>query len=73
MIIGAFGNLTQIRDGLDILKEVDPTAAVVIRQYIIHVPEIKLAQLSPTQLGDITVLGWIEHTVEGGFFYTLAP
>jgi len=48
-------------DGLEILKAHDAGAAVVATSYLIYVPDIKIKDLSKSDIEQLIDLGWKEH------------
>ena len=61
--------ISEILDGLDILRAVNPDAPVVAHAYIITVPKILQADLSGPQQTSIEAAGGVLHPVYGSYYY----
>ncbi len=68
---GTYTNLEEIRAGLQVAKAVDPHMGVSIRTHLIHLPELRLGDITSQQLVTLNENHWHEHTLEGGFYYSL--
>lgn len=71
MITGDYAQLVQIKEGLEVIQSYVTDASMVIRQYIIHIPEVVVGDISGPDMALLTTLGWKEHAVEGGLFFSL--
>jgi len=72
MRVGNYDDLTDIREGMQYMRQVfNGTLAVVTRMNIIHIPEADVAQLSTADLTYLHTRRWLEHSVEGGMFFSL--
>ena len=73
MITGTYAQLVQIRTGLLTLQTYQTDATLVLRTYMVHVPEIDVDALSQPDFDALIALGWRQHLAEGGMYYSLAP
>jgi len=61
--------ISNLLDGLAILKAINPDAPIVTQAYIITVPKILQADLSGPQQTAIEAAGWLLHPVYGSYYY----